>query len=291
MSHLHNFTVGTLANRKQSPLTLEQVAHYAPSAMAIEPHSSRSARYTYIPTVEVIRGLMANGFQPFSASQSRTRFADRREFTKHMIRFRHSGTNSQELMRVGDIVPEIVLINSHDGTSAYNLICGLFRLVCSNGLMVSESEIGSIKVQHKGQITEQVIEGSYRLLESSEKTVGTVQRWTGLMLTSGEQSALADAAHTLRFADAEGKITTPITATQLLQPRRSADTGNDLWKTFNRVQENVIRGGLHGVQRDANGRRLRAVSTREVKGIDQDVRLNRALWTLGERMAELKQAQ
>ena len=283
--------LGTYVNGKnQQPLTLEEIARYAPSAMAIEPHHSRSDRYTYIPTVQIIQGLMNNGFMPFSATQSRTRIADKREFTKHMIRFRHVGQEFNRLM-VGDVVPEIALINSHDGTSLYKLIAGLLRKVCMNGLMVSESEIASIAVPHKGNIADRVIEGSYRLLESSEKTVGTVQRWTGLQLTAGEQSALADAAHTLRFADAEGKITTPITATQLLQPRRSADTGNDLWKTFNRVQENVIRGGLHGVQRDANGRRLRAVSTREVRGIDQDVRLNRALWTLGERMAELKQAQ
>jgi len=78
---------------------------------------------------------------------------------------------------------------------------------------------------------------------------------------------------------------------QLLAPRRSEDNGNDLWRTFNRIQENALRGGMKARNAtDEMGRRGRRVSTREVKGIDQDVKLNRALWQLAERMAELKQA-
>jgi len=107
------------------------------------------------------------------------------------------------------------------------------------------------------------------------------------------EAAFAEAAHTVRFADSEGKVSTPITAAQLLQPRRTEDTGTDLWKTFNRVQENTIKGGLTARAQDTfdnRGRRQRGrmVSTRQVKGIDQDVKLNRALWQLAERMAELK---
>jgi hypothetical protein len=291
MSYLHSFAVGTPANRYQEPLTIDQIARYAPSALATRPHESRSDRYTYIPTIDVIQGMIRAGFQPFSASQSRSRIEGKKEFTKHMIRFRHqaaTGLAPAELLKVGDVVPEVVLINSHDGTSAYKLIAGMYRLVCSNGLMVSDSEIDSISVMHKGNILENVVESSYKLIEASANVVGTVQNWTNLQLTEGEQKAFAEAAHMVRFADAEGKITTPITAAQLLRPRRSEDTGADLWKTFNRVQENIIKGGLYGVVRDDNGRRLRAVSTRQVKGIDQDVKLNRALWQLAERMAELK---
>ena len=288
MSYLHSFELGTRANRQQTPLTLDEIARYAPSALAVHAHESRSERYTYIPTIEIIKGMEREGFQPFKASQSSSRIEGKREYTKHMIRFRHQ--SASQAMTVGDSIPEVVLVNSHDGTSAYKLMAGLFRLVCSNGLMVSESELASISVMHKGNVLDNVIEGSFSIVEQSQKALDTVNRWTGLQLTSGEQKALAEAAHTVRFADAEGKVSTPITPDQLLRPRRYDDNGMDLWKTFNRVQENVIKGGLHGVQRDDNGRRLRAVSTRQVKGIDQDVKLNRALWQLAERMAELKAA-
>jgi len=284
----HNFTYGAASNRQQTPLTLDQIAQYAPSAMATHAHDSRSQRYTYIPTVNIIEGMIRSGFQPFKASQSTSRIEGKSEFTKHMIRFRHQDVSQN--LAVGDSIPEVVLINSHDGTSAYKLIAGIFRLVCSNGLVVAESTTGSVAVHHKGNILDNVIEGSYRIVEDSQKAIGAIAGWKNLQLTTGEQSAFAEAAHSLRFADAEGKTTTPITAAQLLKPRRHEDGGNDLWQTMNRVQENVIRGGLHGVQRGENGRGWRNVTTRPVKGIDQDVKLNRALWQLAERMAELKAA-
>src|ERR1035441_2870497 len=272
-------------NRNQTPLTLDEIAQRAPSALATRPYDAMSAKYTYVPTLAVIEAMIAAGFQPFSATQSRTRVAGKGDFTKHLIRFRHSDVGP---LVVGDVIPEVVLINSHDGTSAYKLIAGLYRLVCSNGMMVSDAEIDAINVAHKGDIVGEVIEGSHRLIADTQKSLGTVRNWTQLQLTDGEQHAFAESAHTLRFADAEGKITTPITADQLLTPRRREDVGGDLWHTLNRVQENVIAGGLSAIERDAEGRRIRRVTTRQVKGIDADVRLNRSLWQLAERMAELK---
>jgi len=274
------------SNRNNQPLTIEQVAQLAPSAFATEAHSSRSSKYTYIPTVDVIKGMMAAGFVPFKAQQSSSRIEGKSEFTKHMIRFRFQGSTA--MTAVGDTTPEIVMVNSHDGTSAYKLMAGIFRLACLNGMMVCESEIGSVSVFHKGNVLDNVIEGSCRIVDDSAKMLNSVNTWKQLQLTNGEQNALAEAAHTLRFSDTEGKVTTPITAAQLLTTRRDADTGADLWTTFNRVQENVIRGGLHGVTR-VNGVR-RNVTTREVRGIDQDVKLNRALWQLAAKMAELKGA-
>lgn len=304
----HNFSIGAAINpgvalRQQTPLTLDALRHYAPSAFATAAHESRSARYTYIPTSDVIAGLMREGFQPFKATQSRCRIAGKTDFTKHMIRFRHPDSFNA-IQHVGDSVPEVVLVNSHDGTSAYKLSAGLYRLVCSNGLMVSDCTVPMLSVQHKGNIVDEVIEGSFQIVQDSEKALARADDWNQLQLTAGEQNAFAEAARELRFADAEGEIKTPITAEQLLRPRREADANGpiswrepgapkpDLWHTMNVVQENVIRGGLHGTLRgidpNTKQRTFRRVTTREVKGIDQDVKLNRALWMLAERMAELK---
>jgi hypothetical protein len=191
-------------------------------------------------------------------------------------------------MTVGSSIPEVILVNSHDGTSAYKLMAGIFRLVCTNGLIVAESTIGSLSVPHKGDVVQRVIDGSFEIVGQSRKALEVTEQWSGLRLSSGEQSAFAEAAHTLRFADAEGKVDTPITAEMLLRPRRSEDSASDLYTTMNRVQENTVRGGLRARGPHVNGQRGRMVTTREVRGIDQDVRLNRALWQLAERMAELK---
>jgi hypothetical protein len=285
-------------NRVQQPLTLEAVRAIAPSAFAPAPHESRSSRYAYIPTSEVTTALIREGFQPFSAVQSRTRVEGKQDFTKHLIRFRHVSTDIAR--QVGDVVPEVALMNSHDGSSSYWLMEAMYRLTCLNGMFVSQPGGQTLKVNHTGKIIDQVIEGSYSVIERSVKAIDVISDWSHLQLTSGDQQAFAAAAHSLRFANSEGEVSTPITPSQLLTPRRREDSlggsgvaAPDLWRTLNVVQENVIKGGLHGVaiSTDERGRRTRRnVTTRQVNGIDQDVRLNRALWMLAEKMAELKTA-
>jgi hypothetical protein len=265
---------------------MDEIARRAPSALAVQPYVGMSIRYTHIATVGVIAAMIAAGFQPFAATQSLTRIADKQAFEKHMLRFRHQDFANS--LVVGDVIPEVVLVNSHDGACAFRLIAGLFRLACSNGLLVAEAEIMSIAIRHAGNVLQDVVTGSQRLTEDAGKALGTVQKWGQLQLTDGERDAFAESAHTLRFADSEGKVATPITPAQLLAPRRYADQGRDLWTTFNVIQENALKGGLSGIQRDADGRRVRRVSTREIKGIDGNTNLNRALWKLGQKMAELK---
>jgi len=264
----------------KTPLTLDQIRAAAPSAFAAEPYHKTSSRYAYIPTVNVIEGMMKAGFQPFAASQSRTSIEDKRAHTKHMIRFRSPDV---AVAKVGDVFPELVLINSHDGTSAYKLMAGLFRLACTNGLIVSDSMIGTVNIKHTGKVIEEVASGSVELVEHMPEAVDAVARWQQIQLSQAEQQIFAEAAHVVRFADSEGKIETPIQPKQLLRVRRSDDSRADLWSVFNRVQENVVKGGVSAYDSTTH----RRVSTREIKGIDQDVKLNRALWTLGQKMAEL----
>jgi hypothetical protein len=101
-----------------------------------------------------------------------------------------------------------------------------------------------------------------------------------------ERGIYARAAHNLVFTEPEKA---PVLPEQLLSERRYDDKGNDLWTTFNVVQENIMRGGLKGMKRD-NGGRLRRATTRPVKAIDRNIQLNKALWYLTEKMAELKGA-
>lgn len=265
--------------RSRVPLTLDQIRSVAPSAFAAEAYSGMSARYAYIPTSAVIESMMTAGFMPFAASQSRARSEDKKDHTKHMIRFRQESTE----LAVGDSFPEVVLVNSHDGTSAYKLMAGIFRLVCSNGMIVADSMIESQNIRHSGRVIEEVATGTAMLVDRMPAAVDAIARWRDMQLSAGEQAIMAEAAHSVRFADSDGVITTPIQPRQLLQPRRYDDKGTDLWSTLNRVQENVIKGGLSARKPGAYQR----TSSRKVTGISEDVRLNRALWTIAEKMAEL----
>ncbi|MDH2091970.1 DUF932 domain-containing protein [Agrobacterium pusense] len=263
----------------------DELRRHAPSIFATAAHDSRSDRFQPIPTIEILRALTKEGFVPVGAKQSGTRDATKIEFTKHLIRLRRIDDPRQ--FRVGDTVCEILLKNANDGTSAYELMAGLFRIQCLNSLVAQTGTVDSIKVRHSGDVEGKVIEGTYRVLAEAEKALVAPTEWSTVKLDAGERQAFAESAHMLRFADAEGEVNSAIKPEQMLAPRRRADVSNDLWMTYNVVQENAVRGGLRGFTRDGNGR-PRRVQTREVKGIDQDVKLNRALWTLTQKMAELK---
>jgi hypothetical protein len=268
-------------------LSEDDMRRLAPSIFATEAHHSRSDRFRPIPTIEVLRGLQREGFSVVAAKQCITRLDDRKDFTKHMVRLRR--LDDDKKYRVGDTVFETLLKNANDGSSAYDLLAGMFKILCMNSLVSQTDDMDSLKVRHSGDVTNKVIEGTYRILDTAEHSLKAPQDWPAITLNRDERQVFAEAAHTLRFADAEGNVATPIKAEQLLIPHRREDTAPNLWNVFNVVQENAIRGGLTAVGRDANNR-PRRTTTRGVNGIDQDVKLNRALFTLANKMAELKQA-
>jgi hypothetical protein len=268
------FGRGHTSVRSLQPFTNEEIAGVAPSIFTTEKHDSRSERYTYIPTIEVLEKLRTEGFMPLMACQARCRDEGKREHTKHMLRLRYAGQIDSSGAN------EIILLNSHDGTSSYQTQAGTFHFVCCNGMVYGDT-LKDIRVPHKGNIVDNVIEGAFRVVDDFERINGQIDGMKSLSLNDGEQLAFAHAALALKY-DLQTDVA-PITEQQILTPKRREDAGNDLWKTFNRVQERMLKGGVHG--RAANGRRT---TTRAVTGIDQDIRLNRALWVLAEQMKLLK---
>lgn len=282
------FKIGAqIISRDGTPLDNDQLMKAAPSIFATEAHESRSHRFAPVPTVAVLEGLRAEGFEPFSAMQARTRDESRKEFTKHLVRLRHRSIKNDAGQSF-----EIVLVNANDGTAAYQMLPGFFRMVCANGLIAGDSFEG-VKVRHSGNAIGDVIEGAYRVLNEAPRIADQVDAFRALELNRDERQAFAEAAHMIRFpdhyAEEEARVETPIRPAQLLLPRRTEDKAADLWTTFHVAQENIIRGGLSAIGRNAAGQRRRT-TTREVNGIDQNRNLNRALWTLTETMARLKAA-
>ena len=117
------FARNTHVIRSEAPLGESHMRLAAPSIFAVGKHTSRSERYTYIPTIDVLRGLRKEGFEPFMVAQNKSRIEGKTEFTKHMIRMRHVGQ-----VEAKPEANEIILINSHDGASSYQLLSGIFRL-------------------------------------------------------------------------------------------------------------------------------------------------------------------
>jgi hypothetical protein len=257
-----------------------QLAKMVPSVFASGGASNTSSRYGFIPTIEVIRALRTAGFHPVKAQQTKSRLEERQEFGKHLIRFRHE---SNLASTKGDgLFSEIVMINSHDGSTSYQLRAGIYRLVCSNGLIVGD-DCFERRVKHQGNVVEKVVEAANDLIEITPISVTKAREWEGIELQQDHKLAFAEAAAMLKWDQSQMDEKPLKQISQgLLSPRRYDDKKNDLWTTFNVIQENMIHGGVR-YRTDAGSRQR----TREVGSVSENVRLNTSLWALTEKMAQL----
>ena len=263
--------------RTEQPLTNEQLHRIAPSVFATRPYHGMSEKYAFIPTIQVVDRMRAEGFAPVYAAQSGTRVEGKGEFTRHMIRFRDVRQGGPITRTLGQVFAELVLTNSHDGASIYQLDAGLYRLICMNGAVAADSVVPGIKVRHTGN-ADTVIDASFEVIDQTPKLIDSVASWQRLQLSAPQANAFATAALQLRY-----DRNAPITPAQVLQVRRHEDAPNTLWNIYNRAQETLTQGGVRGF----NPETQRRLTTRRVDGISENIKLNKALWTLAEEMRKL----
>lgn len=260
-------------------LSNDQLARIAPSIFAQNADEKRSDKYRFVPTIDVLDALRDEGFFPVGVKASRSRTEEGAEFVKHHIRLRREKDLNTKLTTFDQVIPELALTNSHNGTSGFILDAALHRLVCSNGLVCAMSQ-GALRYRHMGGdgLIGRVIEGAYEIVNDFPLIADSVEEWSGIELSRPQQIAFARSALPLRFEEGSG-----IQPEQLLAPKRMGDRKPDLFTVFNVVQENIIRGGLNA------GRTKRGVrqTTRGITSVDRDLKLNRSLWTLASEMAKL----
>lgn len=281
-----SFMAPTVRFDSNKVVTEDELQKYVPSVFATEAHESRSAKFVPVPTIEILRSLRKEGFEVVGARQGRTRTEGKAAFTKHVLRLRQMSDAGK--YKVGDTVAEATLRNGNDGTAAFSLAALLFKIACLNGMTVQLAEIEDVHVGHIGKhVRDDVIEGTFTVIKQAQLALAAPREWSQIQLDQDERQVLAEAVHQVRFADDEGNVTTPITPAQLLIPRRYGDQSNDLWQVTNVLQEHAIRGGDTAYGRDANNRQRR-VTSRSVNGIEGDIKLNRAIFALADKMATLK---
>jgi hypothetical protein len=250
----------------QNPISPETLRERVPAVFASGAHERTSPSYTFLSTERVLTALASAGFLPVEARQaSRARSP---LHARHLIRLRPRF----ETIQLRDAIAEILFLNSHDGTSAYQLRVGLFRVVCTNGLVVSSGVFPVWRVTHRGNVVDDVVGAALEISGRFEVLAASVERMERTVLDASQRLELAGQALTLRFPKDQHGGMEP---SQLLVPRRPEDVGNDLWRTFNVIQENVLRGGL--VRRSASNRLTRS---RRITAIREDMRLNSALWEM-----------
>lgn len=254
-------------------MNTELLRRNVPSIFATQPYNKMSDKYRFIPTIDILNALEEEGFTPFSARENRVRIEDKKGFARHAIRLRNATT----MKEVGGLVPEVVLINSHDGSSSFQLSAGIYRLVCANGMVVGNDAI-SARIRHSGEVGD-VIEGVFDIVREMPHILEQVNTWQEIDLNVGQRTALARAAIPLRWKDENA-----VHAHDLLFTHRAADAKTDLWTTFNVIQENMMKGGVRST--GSTGARSRS---RAVASVAEDQRLNKSLWILADQMAKTLQ--
>jgi len=262
-----DISFGATANVFGRTLSLEEVRQQAPAVFAEAAHQRLSSKYTMISTERVLAALLSAGFVLADARQTRTHRASAL-YVQHVVRLRRRF----ETIALRDSCPEILLRNSHDGSSGYLLQMALYRAVCSNGLVVSRGAFPAVCVAHRGRVVDEVVTGALQISERFDQLAAQVELMEARLMPKVEQMRFAERALALKYPDVAESGMVPA---QLLTIRRPEDMGIDLYTVLNRAQENLLRGGLS--RRGPSGRPTR---TRRVTSIRRDVALNSRLWDL-----------
>ena len=168
--------------------------------------------------------------------------------------------------------PELLLTNSHDGKNAFHLRVGLYRLVCSNGLVVADAEFSNVSIRHMGYTFEELRTKVVNLIETLPNLVNKINQFRDISLSDEQMIEFATQAAMARWNNSD----VTVDPNELLVAERNLDMGNDLWAVFNRVQEKLVNGGFNY----NNGRKTRKV--RALKNFTADMQFNGKLWELAE---------
>lgn len=259
------------------------------SVMAEHSHDRTSNKYSFVPTFSVINLLEKQGWVVSDARETNAKKTN--GYQKHIIRLRKN-EDLHKILEVDELIPEISLINSHDGGSSFQLSAGLFRCFCSNQCTVSDSALSSHRIMHKGFSQEKILDAVYRIVEDTPKIINRVKDYKNINLSFPEQAIFAQTALELLYPNEKIKtINMEQTVPYLLSPKRTQDKEKNLWNTYNVIQEKFTSGDRFLVNNNITNLRFsgRVVKkTKPIKSIDRDIKLNKSLWSLTERMAELK---
>lgn len=250
-------------------LTEDQMRKFVPAIFADAPGVSRSSRYGFIPTIEIVNSMRGMGFLPTMACQTRARSDDAREAARHVIRFSHPDAKDD-----GENKQEVVLLNSHDGSSSYQLLTGIYRMVCSNGLIAGDTH-SKITVRHTSRAAQEVGQASLEMIQGADGVWDVVKAMQEIPMSQDGLVALGEAAAQLVHPDVE------IDGEDMADWHRHVDNTNPtLWTGLNRVQENAIRGGVRSIRRTDDGPVI--ARTRAINSVNRSVEVNQNLWTLAE---------
>ena len=261
-------------------MTKDQLKEKCPLAFAEAPtNPDVSGKYLFVNTETIVDDLDKLGWKPVQAAQRKSRGKET-IFSKHMVAFQNpdikiKGSDGD------DSFPRIIMTNSHDGMQAFKFSVGIFRLVCSNGLVVADEQFSDFKIKHKGYTFGELRNVVRQAVEDLPNRVQVMNDMKNRILTQEEKNKLALDAMLIRAgikpnSDKAKKFNyDEETIEDILDPKRKEDEGDDLWKVFNVIQEKITQGDFHAALTGAKVRKVR-----KIKSFEKDMKVNKELFKL-----------
>lgn len=254
-------------------LSLEAAIQKAPAIAATEPGNSRweaTARYNFTSTVDIIDSMESQGWKLTAARQSKSKDEMTQLHGPHMVEFQHPQLYVKDQSGLVEARPTVLFINSSNGTRPLQTEVGIFRLICSNGLIIKSQDFGGFKERHSKVTAEDVKRLLSLKLDEMEIAIKKINQWNEYEMRPIDRKKFATDALILRIG--EDRQPEEHELQSILEARRDTDNVNTLWHVFNRVQENIIKGGF-----DLGNRSARAITNPIT-----DLTLNQGLWQLAD---------
>lgn len=244
------------------------------------PTGKVSDRYRHVNTVDVVRGLESQGFIVSGVQAKKS--------SAHIVRLRHVDARPivSNNPNLNGLIPEVVMRSAYDGTSAFTLTAGVFRIVCANGLIVGSGLVE--RIIHIGDAVNKTAIAAARITQDLPRMIDGIERMGAVTLDGERRLEFARQASDIILGDS--LLRSEFTASQLLTPYRRDDRSLDLWTIFNVIQENAMKGRfkvLKGQPINFRGSSVHwyAEKARAITAVDRVFQVNRELWSLAESFA------
>lgn len=267
-------------------MTKTEIRERAPYVFAEAPtNPGVSDRYVMATTETIIDDMAKLGWDVVDCKQQR---ANKRSKVRsfHMVAFQNpkvfiTKENADGTESV-DCFPRIILTNSHDGFHSFKFMVGLFRLVCSNGLVVATEQFADVSIRHINYTFSELREMVAKAITTVSDNISVMNEMQNTILNDEQKKALATEALKIRGGDNDDK---PLKVADddledILTPTQDEDNANDLWTVFNVLQEKIIKGNFKMISPTNNKVR----KARPITGLAKDLEINQALFRYASEM-------